>query len=78
MALLGAEILFYPTAIGDEPHDASLDTMLPWRRAMQGHAVSNVIPILLAASCTGSVCATASGGGGGLQMGFTRQVAQRV
>jgi N-carbamoylputrescine amidase len=46
MALLGAEILFYPTAIGSEPHDGTLDTRDPWRRAMQGHAVSNVIPIV--------------------------------
>jgi N-carbamoylputrescine amidase len=48
MALLGAEILFYPTAIGTEPHDGSLDTREPWRRAMQGHAVSNVIPVVAA------------------------------
>jgi N-carbamoylputrescine amidase len=46
MALMGAEVLFYPTAIGSEPHDASLDTAQPWRRAMQGHAVSNVIPVV--------------------------------
>lgn len=46
MALMGAEILFYPTAIGSEPHDASLDTRDPWRRAMQGHAVSNIIPVV--------------------------------
>jgi N-carbamoylputrescine amidase len=46
MALQGAQVLFYPTAIGSEPHDASLDTREPWRRAMQGHAVSNVIPVV--------------------------------
>ena len=46
MALMGAEVLLYPTAIGSEPHDASLDTALPWRRAMQGHAVSNIIPVV--------------------------------
>lgn len=46
MALMGADVLFYPTAIGSEPHDASLDTRDPWRRAMQGHAVSNVIPVV--------------------------------
>jgi N-carbamoylputrescine amidase len=46
MALMGAEALFYPTAIGSEPHDPSLDTAAPWRRAMQGHAVSNVIPVI--------------------------------
>jgi N-carbamoylputrescine amidase len=46
MALMGAEVLFYPTAIGSEPHDGSLDTRDPWRRAMQGHAVSNVLPVV--------------------------------
>ncbi len=48
MALMGAEALFYPTAIGSEPHDTSLDTRDPWRRAMQGHAVSNIIPVIAA------------------------------
>jgi N-carbamoylputrescine amidase len=46
MALMGAEVLLYPTAIGSEPHDPSLDTAAPWRRAMQGHAVSNVMPVV--------------------------------
>lgn len=46
MALLGAEILFYPTAIGSEPYDADLDTSRMWRRAMQGHAVSNCMPVI--------------------------------
>jgi N-carbamoylputrescine amidase len=45
MALMGAEVLFYPTAIGSEPHDQSLDTRDPWRRVMQGHAVANVMPV---------------------------------
>lgn len=48
MALQGAEVLFYPTAIGSEPYDTSLDTHLQWQRAMQGHAVSNAIPIVAA------------------------------
>jgi N-carbamoylputrescine amidase len=48
MALLGAEILFYPTAIGSEPHDPELDTRDPWQRAMVGHAVSNVMPVVAA------------------------------
>ncbi len=48
MTLLGAEILMYPTAIGSEPHDSDLDTASAWRRAMQGHAVSNVIPVVAA------------------------------
>ncbi|HEY1751628.1 MAG TPA: N-carbamoylputrescine amidase [Caulobacteraceae bacterium] len=46
MALMGAEALLYPTAIGSEPHDPTLDTAAPWRRAMQGHAVANVIPVV--------------------------------
>lgn len=42
MALLGAEILLYPTAIGSEPDEAgALDTRDMWQRAMVGHAVSN-------------------------------------
>ena len=45
MALLGAEALLYPTAIGSEPHDSSLDTRDPWRRVMQAHAVANVMPV---------------------------------
>ncbi len=48
MTLMGAEVLLYPTAIGSEPHDASLDTRDPWRRVMQGHAVANVIPVAAA------------------------------
>ncbi|MES2988238.1 MAG: N-carbamoylputrescine amidase [Pseudomonadota bacterium] len=48
MMLMGAEVLFYPTAIGSEPHDDSLDTARLWRRAMVGHAVSNVVPIIAA------------------------------
>jgi len=48
MMLMGAEVLFYPTAIGSEPHDDSLDTARLWRRAMIGHAVSNVVPIVAA------------------------------
>ncbi|MEH3106233.1 MAG: N-carbamoylputrescine amidase [Sphingomonas fennica] len=48
MMLMGAQLLFYPTAIGSEPHDPSLDTSRLWRRAMVGHAVSNVVPVVAA------------------------------
>ena len=48
MALKGAEILLYPTAIGSEPHDPSLETSGRWQRAMQGHAVSNCMPVAAA------------------------------
>jgi len=43
---MGAELLFYPTAIGSEPYDEELDTSRMWRRAMQGHAVSNCMPVI--------------------------------
>jgi N-carbamoylputrescine amidase len=46
LMLMGAEILLYPTAIGTEPHDPDLDTSRMWRRAMVGHAVSNVVPVV--------------------------------
>ncbi len=48
MTLMGADALLYPTAIGSEPHDPFLDTAARWRRAMVGHAVSNVIPVAAA------------------------------
>lgn len=48
MALMGAELLFYPTAIGSEPYDPDLDTSRMWRRAMLGHAVSNCMPVIAA------------------------------
>ena len=48
MALMGAQVLLYPTAIGTEPYDAGLDTSRMWRRAMQGHAVSNCMPVVAA------------------------------
>lgn len=46
MALMGAELLFYPTAIGSEPQDASLDSSGHWQRAMQGHAAANLTPLI--------------------------------
>jgi N-carbamoylputrescine amidase len=46
MMLMGADILLYPTAIGAEPHDPGLDTRRLWQRAMIGHAVSNVVPVV--------------------------------
>lgn len=48
MALMGAQLLFYPTAIGSEPYDDDLDTSRMWRRAMAGHAVSNCMPVIAA------------------------------
>jgi N-carbamoylputrescine amidase len=46
MALLGAEMLFYPTAIGSEPQDATLDSRDHWQRVMQGHAGANLMPLV--------------------------------
>lgn len=48
MMLMSAEVLFYPTAIGSEPENPGLDTRDRWRRAMTGHAVSNVVPVAAA------------------------------
>ncbi|WP_340588724.1 N-carbamoylputrescine amidase [Erythrobacter alti] len=48
LALKGAQVLFYPTAIGSEPKDAEMDTSRMWRRAMVGHAVSNCMPVVAA------------------------------
>ncbi len=48
MALHGAEMLLYPTAIGSEPKDPEMDTSRLWRRAMIGHAVSNCMPVIAA------------------------------
>lgn len=48
MVLMGAEILLYPTAIGSEPEEPELDTRRLWQRAMQGHAVSNLVPVVAA------------------------------
>ncbi len=46
MALQDAELLFYPTAIGDEPLPESIDSRGPWQRVMQGHAAANAIPVV--------------------------------
>jgi N-carbamoylputrescine amidase len=46
MALLGAEILLYPTAIGSEPLDPGIDSSGHWQRTMQGHAAANVMPLV--------------------------------
>lgn len=48
MALAGAEVLLYPTAIGSEPEAPDQDTCDPWQRAMIGHAVCNAMPVVAA------------------------------
>lgn len=46
MALMGAELLFYPTAIGSEPQDGSIDSKDHWQTCMLGHAAANLIPVV--------------------------------
>ena len=46
MALMGADMLLYPTAIGSEPQDSSIDSSGHWQRTMQGHAAANVMPVI--------------------------------
>jgi len=46
MVLMGAEILLYPSAIGSEPQDPTLDSRDHWRRVMQGHAAANMVPVV--------------------------------
>ncbi|MBR3645862.1 MAG: N-carbamoylputrescine amidase, partial [Lachnospiraceae bacterium] len=47
LAIMGADILFYPTAIGSEPI-LEVDSSGHWRRVMQGHAAANLIPVVAA------------------------------
>jgi N-carbamoylputrescine amidase len=46
MALMGADVLLYPTAIGSEPQDGALDSQPHWTRVMQGHAGANLTPLV--------------------------------
>ena len=46
MALMGADILLYPTAIGSEPQDPTINSLPHWRRVMQGHAGANMCPLM--------------------------------
>lgn len=46
MVLMGAEILFYPTAIGNEPQDPTISAKDHWQRTMQGHAAANMVPLV--------------------------------
>jgi N-carbamoylputrescine amidase len=46
MALKGAEILFYPTAIGTEPQDSTIDSKDHWQTVMRGHAGANLTPLV--------------------------------
>ena len=46
LVLGGAEFLMYPTAIGSEPSDPTLDSMEHWRIVMRGHAAANMVPVV--------------------------------
>ena len=48
MTLAGADVLFYPTAIGSEPEEPELDTRDAWQRVMIGHAVANAVGVVAA------------------------------
>ncbi len=46
MALMGAEVLLYPTAIGSEPLSPDYDSSTHWQNVMRGHAAANIMPVL--------------------------------
>ena len=46
MALMGAEILLYPTAIGSEPQNPNYDSSAHWQNTMRGHAAANIMPLM--------------------------------
>ncbi|MCL4228275.1 MAG: N-carbamoylputrescine amidase [Myxococcales bacterium] len=46
MTLAGADLLFYPTAIGSEPEEPGFDSKEPWQRVMIGHAVANAVGVV--------------------------------
>jgi len=48
LALMGAELLCFPTIIGSEPHDPEFDSSSHWQQTMQGHAAANMIPVIAA------------------------------
>jgi N-carbamoylputrescine amidase len=52
MALMGADLLCYPTAIGSEPQDPTLNSLPHWRNVQMGHAAANLTP-LIASNRTG-------------------------
>jgi N-carbamoylputrescine amidase len=60
MVLMGAELLLYPTAIGSEPKAPGFDSCPHWQRAMQGHAATNMVPVIASnrvGTETGEACA---------------------
>lgn len=86
MALQGAELLFYPTAIGTEPQDASLNSYGHWCRVMMGHSGANLVPVIASNRCGTEEFAervekTASSikfHGGSFVTGYTGDILQQV
>jgi N-carbamoylputrescine amidase len=68
MALMGAEVLFYPTAIGSDPSDPGDDSSESWQLVQRGHAVANVMPVV-AANRIGLEAARPEGAGGAAPAG---------
>ncbi len=46
MTLMGAEMLFYPTAIGSELDKPEFDSKEHWQMVMRGHAAANIVPVI--------------------------------
>lgn len=69
LAIQGAELIFYPTAIGSEPV-LECDSMPHWRRCMQGHAGSNLVPVI-AANRIGTETVEPCEGNGGQKSALT-------
>jgi N-carbamoylputrescine amidase len=46
LALMGAELLFFPTAIGSEPLEPTINSRAHWQTVMQGHAAANIMPVI--------------------------------
>ncbi|NWA24637.1 N-carbamoylputrescine amidase [Pseudomonas gingeri] len=66
LALMGAEVLLFPTAIGSEPGAATLDSRDHWQMTMRGHAAANLLPVVAANRVGREVASTDPG----LQMKF--------
>lgn len=46
LSLQGADLLFYPTAIGSEPHNSTINSRVHWTNVMRGHSAANIIPVV--------------------------------
>jgi N-carbamoylputrescine amidase len=61
LALMGAEVLLFPTAIGSEPGSAGLDSRDHWQMCMRGHAAANILPVVAANRVGREVASTDAG-----------------